>query len=81
MCLAVPGRLVKITEEGGLRFGSIDFDGLDVTACLELTPEAHVGDFVLVHAGMALQVVDEIEAEKTLALIRELSELEQGDSK
>lgn len=79
MCLAVPGRLTTIVEEGGLRFGRVDFDGLEVTACLELIPEAKAGDFVLVHAGMALQIVDEAEAQKTLELLRELDAAERGD--
>jgi len=74
MCLAVPGRLSRITDDHGLRYGDVDFSGLSIRVCLELVPEARVGDFVLVHAGMALQTVDEQEARQTLALLQELAD-------
>jgi hydrogenase expression/formation protein HypC len=72
MCLAVPGRLTRIIHEDSMRLGEVEFDGIIIRACLELVPEAEVGEFVLVHAGMVLQTVDEEEAEKTLELIRQL---------
>ncbi len=81
MCLAVPGRLAKIADDHGLRVGDVDFSGLNVRVCLELVPQAQLGDFVLVHAGMALQVVDEDEAHKTLTMLREMSMLGEGDQR
>jgi hydrogenase expression/formation protein HypC len=72
MCLAIPGRLIEIIDEGGLPMGRIDYAGTIQTACLAYVPEAVAGQYVLVHAGFALSVVDEEEAHKTLALWNEL---------
>lgn len=73
MCLAVPGRVESITEEGPavpLRTAVVSFDGLRREVCLALLPEAAVGDWVVVHAGVAIQVVDPARAEATLAALR-----------
>jgi hydrogenase expression/formation protein HypC len=72
MCLAIPGRLVEIFEESGLRMGRVDFAGTRQIACLEYLPEARTGHYVLVHAGFAISVVDEEEARKSLDIWREL---------
>jgi len=85
MCLAVPGKIISITEEEGLglRRGKIDFGGVIKEACLAFTPEAAVGDYVLVHVGFALSVVDEAEAQKIFDTLREmemLGELESAGS-
>jgi hydrogenase expression/formation protein HypC len=58
VCLAVPGQLVEIAEREGLRVGSVDFGGLRKEVCLEGVPDAAPGDYVLVHVGFALQVLD-----------------------
>ena len=76
MCLALPGRLLSLTEEGGLKMGRIDYDGTVKTACLECLPDARPGQYVLVHAGFAIGLVDEAEARKTLALWAEWAEAE-----
>lgn len=70
MCLAIPGRIVAV--EGTT--GRVDFGGVTRDADLTLVPGASKGDYVLVHAGFAIQVLDEAEAEETLALFRELAE-------
>ena len=72
MCLAIPGQLIEIVEENGLRMGRVDFAGTRGTACLEYVPEAEVGQYVIVHAGFAISVLDEEEAQKTLTLFREM---------
>jgi len=72
MCLAIPGRVLEINEENGLPMGLIDYAGTRNKACLTYTPEAGVGDYVLVHAGFALQVLNEDEA---MASLQELSRL------
>lgn len=72
MCLAIPGKLVEITDENGLRMGKVDFSGTRGTACLEYVPEAELGSYVIVHAGFAISVLDEDEAQKTLALWRDM---------
>ena len=79
MCLAVPGKIVSILEEEhlGLRRGKVDFSGIRKDVCLDYTPEARVGDYVLVHVGFALTVVDEHEAQRVFEALRQLDQLEE----
>ena len=74
MCLAIPGKLIDISDSDGLRMGRVDYSGTIQTACLEYLPDAQPGQYVLVHAGFAISAIDEEEAQKTLALWRELAE-------
>jgi len=77
MCLAVPGRLTEINGEGLLRSGRAAFAGLVKEVSLAYTPEAEVGDYVLVHAGFAISVIDAEAAERTLS---ELDRLDAADA-
>jgi hydrogenase expression/formation protein HypC len=81
MCLAVPGRLESI-EGDAPEFlqGMVDFSGLRRKVSLAFTPEAQPGDYVLVHAGFALSVVDEEEARRIFDELRRLDEAALGDS-
>ena len=74
MCLAIPGRILSISTTSGLSMGRIDFSGTIISACLEYVPEAEVGDYVFVHAGVAITVLDETEAERTLTLWQQMIE-------
>ena len=75
MCLAVPGVVLDIVgDDPTFRRGSVDFSGVRREVSLAFTPEARRGDYVLVHAGFALTVVDSKEAELTLAELRRLGE-------
>jgi hydrogenase expression/formation protein HypC len=76
MCLAIPGRLVDLFLDGDIQMGSVDFGGVKKRVCLEHVRDAKVGEYVLVHVGFALAKVDEAEAERTFALLRELGDLE-----
>nr|MBI3613879.1 HypC/HybG/HupF family hydrogenase formation chaperone [Nitrospirota bacterium] len=69
MCLAIPGKIMEIYEEKGLRMGKLDFGGTIRKACLQYLPEAQIGDYALVHVGFALSKVDEEEAAKTYQLL------------
>jgi hydrogenase expression/formation protein HypC len=69
LCLAVPARLVERHDEAGV----IELGGLRRTISLALTPEAKVGDYVIVHAGFAISVLDEEQASETLRLLAELA--------
>jgi hydrogenase expression/formation protein HypC len=70
MCLAVPGQLLSIEGDDPLtRQGRIAFAGIVKQANLAYVPESKVGDYVLVHAGFAISVIDEVEAKKTLAYL------------
>jgi hydrogenase expression/formation protein HypC len=68
MCLAIPGRVIEIYHAHNLPMGRIDYAGTVNTACLAYVPDVQPGQYVLVHAGFALNVLDEEEAAKTLAL-------------
>lgn len=77
MCLAVPGRIVSVLdeEEASLRRATVDFGGVRKEISLAFTPEAAVGNYVLVHVGFALSVVDEAEAQRIFETLREMEEL------
>lgn len=79
MCLAIPGRITERYQDGDLPMARIDYAGAVAAACLSYTPEARVGDYVLVHAGFALQVLDETEAEASLRELTRLSALMEAD--
>jgi hydrogenase expression/formation protein HypC len=70
MCLGIPGRVTGVSTVGGLRMATVDFGGVRREVCLEYTPEAAVGEYVIVHVGFAISRVDAAEAERTLAVIR-----------
>lgn len=74
MCLAIPGKILELYEEDGLRMGRIDFAGTRHPACLEYVPQARIGEYVIVHAGFAISVLNEEEAQKSLDLWREVAE-------
>jgi hydrogenase expression/formation protein HypC len=68
VCLAVPGRVLEVADLAGVRTAQVDFGGVRKRVCLETLPGARAGDWVLVHAGFALQVLDEAAAAETLRL-------------
>lgn len=71
MCLAVPGRLLEVrTSQAATPVGTVDFQGTRLEIGLAFTPEAKVGDWVLVHAGFALHVLDEAEALETWSYLK-----------
>jgi len=80
MCLAVPGRIETITVEGPVvRTGKVNFSGVVREVSLAYVPEANIGDYVLVHVGFAISVIDEDEANQVFQYLREISELEEID--
>jgi hydrogenase expression/formation protein HypC len=79
MCLAVPGQLLDIKgDDPAFRTGRVSFGGAIREVSLAYAPEAKVGDYVLVHVGFALSVIDEVEAERIYAYLAELDELEES---
>ncbi len=74
MCLAVPGRIVSTSGEDFSRMGRVDFGGIVRQINLAFTPEARVGDHVLVHVGVAIATIDEAEAERVFAALESLGE-------
>ena len=77
MCLGVPGKIIDIYEKNGLLMGKIDFGGgVTRESCLAYIPEARVGDYTIIHVGFALNVISELEAKETLAMLAEMANLE-----
>ena len=74
MCLAIPGKVIEIYEEAGLKMGKIDYAGTVNKVCLEYIPEILVGQYTVVHAGFALSIIDEQEAVKSYEAWEELIE-------
>lgn len=78
MCLAIPGRIVTIVDDGPLtRRGKVDFAGVTREVNLAFVPEASVGSYVIVHVGVALSVVDEREAERVFEYLRQIDETQE----
>ena len=72
MCLGIPGRVTEIYERNEFLMGRIDFGGVAKEVCLAYVPEAKVGDYVLIHVGFAISLMDEDEAMETLKLIKDV---------
>lgn len=81
MCLSIPGKLIEITNEldETFRTGKVTFDGIIKEVSLTLVPEAKIGDYVMVHVGAAISVIDEDEAKKTFDILTQLGELNDLD--
>jgi hydrogenase expression/formation protein HypC len=72
MCLAIPGRVLSIETRDGSRVSQVAFGGITREVVLDFVPEAQVDQWVLVHVGFALSVVDDEEAARSLALLRDV---------
>jgi len=77
MCLAVPGRVVSVTERDGTTMAEVDFGGLRKEVCLAYIPDVQVNEYGIVHVGFAIQRLDEASAKQTLANFDKLGILEQ----
>jgi len=81
MCLAIPGKIESITgsDDNPLeRMGKVNFGGIFKDANLAYVPEVKVGDYVIVHVGFAISIVDPEEAQKVFEYLKEMDELEEG---
>ena len=79
MCLAIPGKVIEVSDVDGLKMARVSFGGMVKQVCMEYTPHAVAGDYVLVHVGFALSTVDAEEAERTYRLLEELGQLSELD--
>ena len=77
MCLGIPGKIIEISMQEGTRMGKVDFNGVELEVCLEATPEANLGDYVIVHAGFAISALSESEAKETLDLLAQIESLQE----
>ena len=76
MCLAVPGKIIEMTSLTPMKMGKVDFGGVMREVCLEAVPEAKLGNYVIVHAGFALNILSEQEALDSLQTFQELDDFE-----
>lgn len=74
MCLGIPGKVIEIYEIEGTLMSKVDFEGVVQEVCIATTPEAQVGQYVLVHAGFSLNVLSEVEASETLKILKDLEQ-------
>ncbi|MET9392961.1 HypC/HybG/HupF family hydrogenase formation chaperone [Streptomyces sp. NPDC006624] len=79
MCLGIPGRVLEIHDDDGLRTATVDFGGVRREVCLDYTPGADVGTYVIVHVGFAITEVDEAEARRTLEVLRAMADAVQTE--
>ncbi|HUT12272.1 MAG TPA: HypC/HybG/HupF family hydrogenase formation chaperone [Thermoguttaceae bacterium] len=74
MCLGIPGKVVEVFQQDELPMGKVEFGGILKDVCLAYTPEASVGDYVLVHVGFAISRIDETEAQEIFSCLQEIEE-------
>ena len=80
MCLGIPGRIVEVHDTQGLPMGIVDFGGVRREVCLAyVADQIKPGDYAIVHVGFAISKVDEAEAKRTFAVLREMSQLDELD--
>jgi hydrogenase expression/formation protein HypC len=79
MCLGIPGKLVEMYSKDDLPMGKVEFGGIRKEVCLAYTPEAKVGDYVLVHVGFAISRIDETEAQEIFTYLQEIDGTEPED--
>src|SRR5580658_4569414 len=78
MCLAIPGKLLSVAPDAnGIIMGKANFGGIVKEVCLQYTPDAVPGEYVLVHVGFALGKVDEAEAARTFQILQEMGQLDE----
>jgi len=80
MCLAIPGKISEIYSSNGMRMAKVDFGGVTRETCLEAVPDATLGEYVIVHAGFALNTLSEQDALETLEIFRQMDALADAES-
>jgi len=75
VCLGVPGQVTEIYETGGLKMGKVNFAGIVKEICLAYVPEVQVGEYVIAHAGFAINQIDEQEAMETFEMLKQIEDL------
>jgi len=77
MCLGIPGKILEIYEVDRTLMAKVDFEGVLQEVCIATTPEAQLGQYVLVHAGFALSLLSDQEADETLKILKDLAAFNQ----
>lgn len=74
MCLAIPGKVLKVNRDSQPVMGDVSFGGITKRVCLEWIPEIREGEYVIVHVGFAISKMDEKEALETIELLNQMGE-------
>lgn len=79
MCLAIPGKVISLkhAEDAIMTSGKVEIGGIKKEVNFSMVPEAKIGDYVLIHVGLAISIIDEEEAQKTLQYLEDLGELNE----
>ena len=77
MCLGIPGRVIKTFVEHDVLMGKVDFSGVIKQVCLEHVPQVQAGQYVLVHVGFALSMIDEVEAQRVFDFLKGMDQLDE----
>jgi hydrogenase expression/formation protein HypC len=72
MCLGIPAKVLELYEKDGMKMARVDFGGAIKETCMEYLPEVKVADYVIIHVGFGLSILDEQEALETLDLLRQI---------
>jgi hydrogenase expression/formation protein HypC len=74
MCLGIPGKLIEVYQQNELPMGKVEFGGIAKEVCLAYTPEAQLGEYLLVHVGFAISRIDEAEAQEIFSYLEQIDE-------
>jgi hydrogenase expression/formation protein HypC len=77
MCLGIPGKVIETFREHDLLMGKVDFSGVCKRVCLEHVPTVQIGQYVIVHVGFALSIVDEEEAQRVFEFLESMNQLDE----
>jgi hydrogenase expression/formation protein HypC len=80
MCLGIPGKVVEVYQQEDLPMAKVEFGGIVKETCLAYTPEAQVGDYVIVHVGFAISRVDEAEAQEIFSYLEEIGQAAEDET-
>lgn len=79
MCLGIPGKVIRLYDLDGTAMADVDFGGVQQEVCVATVPEVQVGQYVIVHAGFALNLLSEEEALETIRLLRDINDFTQAE--
>jgi hydrogenase expression/formation protein HypC len=77
MCLGIPGKVIKTYREHDVLMGKVDFGGVSKQVCLDHVPDVAIGQYVLVHVGFALSMIDEDEAGQVFKFLEQMNQLDE----
>lgn len=81
MCLGIPGKIIRLYDLDGIAMANVDFGGVQQEVCVAAVPGVQLGQYVIVHAGFALNMLSEEEAQETMRLLKEIAEFNQAEEK